>query len=159
VRTAPGCTWQKPHPVSREGPNTTKSSSSTAFRRAKFLAYARRSKRAAAHSAICPRLDPIEISFSKLKACLHRVPSPPSLAQDRLIARSFTACEARNYFRDAGYAQNPRESALDGKNRRFYPSNQIQDFFGLRRRKLLYRRHGLSHRRAARRRTTGERSF
>ena len=48
----------------------------------KVLAYARRSKRAAPHSAICPQyspdLNPIEMPFSKLKAC--------------------------NYFRHAGYA-------------------------------------------------------
>ena len=37
---------------------------------------------------------------------------------------------------------------LDAKNRRFYLADKIEDFFGLPRRKLLYRRDGLSHRRA-----------
>jgi hypothetical protein len=37
---------------------------------------------------------------------------------------------------------------LDGKNRRFYLCDQTEDFFGLPRRKLPYRRDRLSHRRA-----------
>ena len=41
-----------------------------------------------------------------------------------------------------------RNLLSDGKNRRFYLRDQIEDFFGLQRRKLLYRRDGLSLRRA-----------
>jgi transposase len=54
-----------------------------------------------------PDLNPIEMPFSKLKACLRRVAErtvPRLYRRIGSFARSLTACEARNYFRHAGYA-------------------------------------------------------
>jgi transposase len=54
-----------------------------------------------------PDLNPIEMSFSKLKAFLRKVAERTVPALCRRIgsfARSLTAREARNYFRHAGYA-------------------------------------------------------
>ena len=54
-----------------------------------------------------PDLNPIEMPFSKLKACLRRVAErtvPRLYRRIGSFARSLTACEARNYFRHAGFA-------------------------------------------------------
>jgi transposase len=54
-----------------------------------------------------PDLNPIEMPFSKLKACLRRVAErtvPRLYRRIGSFARSLTAQEARNYFRHAGYA-------------------------------------------------------
>jgi transposase len=54
-----------------------------------------------------PDLNPIEMPFSKLKACLRRVAARtvPRLYRGMgSFARSLTAREARNYFRHAGCA-------------------------------------------------------
>jgi hypothetical protein len=64
------------------------------------------------------------------------------------------AVRSENLFRSPASAQAQmrkidRNLLPDGKNRRFYLVDKIEDFFGLPRRKLLYRRDGLSHRRAA----------
>ena len=76
-----------------------------------FLASVKRSKRAAPRSAILPQyspdLNPIEMPFSKLKACLRRVAErtvPRLYRRIGSFARSLTAQEARDYFRHAGYA-------------------------------------------------------
>jgi hypothetical protein len=47
----------------------------------------------------------------------------------------------------------------DDKNRRFYLDDKIEDFFGLPRRKLLYRRDDLSHRRAPASRKSYDQSY
>ena len=83
--------------------------------------------------------------FSKLKACLRRVAErnrSPSLPQDRLVRSKLTARETRNYFRRAAM-RKITNLLLDAKNRRFYLADKIEDFFGLPRRKSLYRRDGL----------------
>jgi transposase len=54
-----------------------------------------------------PDLNPIEMPFSKPKACLRRVAErtvPRLYRRIGSFARSLTAQEARNYFRHAGYA-------------------------------------------------------
>jgi len=54
-----------------------------------------------------PDLNPIEMPFSKLKACLRRVAErtvPRLYRRIGSFARSLTAQEARNYFRHAGHS-------------------------------------------------------
>ena len=54
-----------------------------------------------------PDLDPIEMSFSKLKARLRKLAErtvPRLCRRIGSFARTLTAREARNYFRHAGYA-------------------------------------------------------
>jgi transposase len=54
-----------------------------------------------------PDLNPIEMPFSKLKACLRRVAErtvPRLYRRIGSFARSLIACEAHNYFRHAGDA-------------------------------------------------------
>ena len=54
-----------------------------------------------------PDLNPIEMSFSKLKALLRKLAErtvPRLCRRIGSFARSLTAREARNYFRHAGYA-------------------------------------------------------
>jgi len=54
-----------------------------------------------------PNLNPIEMPFSKLKACLRRVAErtvPRLYRRIGSFARSLTAQEARNYFRHAGHS-------------------------------------------------------
>ena len=54
-----------------------------------------------------PDLNPIEMPFSKLKACLRKAAErtiPRLRRRIGTFARNLTAREARNYFRHAGYA-------------------------------------------------------
>ena len=83
--------------------------------------------------------------FRKLKACLRRVVErtvPRLYRRIGSFARSLTAPETRNYFRRAAM-RKITNLLLDAKNRRFYLADKIEDFFGLPRRKSLYRRDGL----------------
>jgi DDE superfamily endonuclease len=62
-----------------------------------------------------PDLNPIEMSFSRLKAHLRNAGERTITRLRRRtgsFARKVTAREAANYLRPAGYARNPSESAL-----------------------------------------------
>jgi len=100
--------------------------------------------------------------FRKLKACLRRVVErtvPPSLPQDRLVRSKPYRPRDPQLFQARKLCVNRPESASRWQNRRFYLRDQIEDFFGLPRRKLLYRRDGLSHRRAPASRKSFDQSY
>ena len=100
--------------------------------------------------------------FSKVMACLRRVAEPtvpPSLSQDRLVRSKPYRLRGPQVFQARRLCVIRPESASRWQNRRFYLRDQIEDFFGLQRRKLLYRRDGLSHRRAPASRKSFDQSY
>jgi hypothetical protein len=60
---------------------------------------------------IFARPKPIEMPFSKLKANLRKA-AERTIRRICRFAATLTAREASNYFRHAGFARNPPESAL-----------------------------------------------
>jgi hypothetical protein len=112
---------------SRASAQAQRSSSSTTFRRTKFLAYARRSKRAGGTLRYLPQYSP-DLNPTRCHSANSRpvcggslsAPSPVSTAGSARSLEALPPARPATISGTQAMRKIDRNLALDGKNRRFY---------------------------------------